>query len=144
MNDGTAPKPTTVLIVDDQPDVLIRLHDLVKARFPDARVMVASTGGAALESSVTPDVVVCDYGLPGMDGVETLAQVRKQWPHARRVLMTDNPDVDIAVDAINEAEVARFLLKPIAPDLFLDALDVTHAAKRPESRFGRIPRQPKY
>ena len=69
-------KGITVLLVDDQPDVL----ELVRRLLAEcgAEVKVAASGAAALQvlRDARPDILVSDIGMPGMDGYELIAQVR--------------------------------------------------------------------
>ncbi len=57
-------------------------------------------------------VVVSDYHMPDMDGVEFLAEVARQWPTAVRIMLTGCEDHDIAIKAINHNAVHRYLSKP--------------------------------
>jgi DNA-binding NtrC family response regulator len=61
------------------------------------------------------DVVVSDERMPGMTGSQFLSEVRKQWPHTIRMILSGQADLEAAVRAINEGEVYRFLLKPCHP-----------------------------
>jgi len=71
-----------ILVVDDEPDTLEMFHDALEAAGAD--VCAAVTGAAALAVAETwpPDLVVTDLGLPGMDGYDLLAAIRKMRPAA--------------------------------------------------------------
>ena len=58
------------------------------------------------------DVVVSDQRMPGMTGIEVLAQVRNQRPAAMRLLLTGYSDLAAIVGSVNEGEVFRFINKP--------------------------------
>jgi CheY-like chemotaxis protein len=68
---------TTVLAVDDEPDALRLLAEILEAA--GARVITAASGAAALEKAcaVHPDVLIADLGMPLMDGFELIRRVRQ-------------------------------------------------------------------
>lgn len=102
-----------ILFVDDEPGVLKAMQRL----FHDEpyEILTASGGCAALEllQSIGPvQLVISDYRMPGMTGVEFLQQVMHQWPDTRRVILSAFPDSDVLLAALNEGRVHRFLVKP--------------------------------
>jgi DNA-binding NtrC family response regulator len=58
------------------------------------------------------DAVVSDYNMPRMNGLDMLTQVRIMRPEVLRILITARADVHLAVRALNEGAVHRFLMKP--------------------------------
>lgn len=113
-----------ILIVDDEPDILESLQDLFAADLPEVDVTTAESGQDALDalSQNAHDLVISDYKMPGMDGLELLRRVRQEAPQVPRVLMTAFPDLTIAIDAINEASVENFFVKPLEPDDIIDQI----------------------
>lgn len=101
-----------VLFVDDEP----HLREAFKRIFhQDAiEVVTASSGPEALSILETGDyaVVVSDERMPGMTGCELLTEVRQRYPSTVRIMLTGYATLELALDAINKAEVHRFLLKP--------------------------------
>ncbi|HVV87053.1 MAG TPA: response regulator, partial [Kofleriaceae bacterium] len=117
----TAPPRARLLIVDDEPELLESLTDLLRR---DAEVRTAVGGEAALElaSRFHPQVVVSDMRMPGMDGAELLARIREREPDAVRILLTGYTDLEAALRAVNEGGVFRFLTKPCPPSTLRKAL----------------------
>jgi DNA-binding NtrC family response regulator len=74
------------------------------------------------------DVVVADYLMPGMDGLEFLAEVRRIRPVASRIILTGYADKDAAIRAINEVGLYHFVEKPWRNEELL--LILRHAAER--------------
>lgn len=105
-----------VLFVDDEPRVLTSMRALFRR---DYHVHLANSGKEALALlKVQPvDVIVTDQRMPGLSGVETLAQVKRLAPNAMRILLTGYADANAIQGSINEGEVFRFLNKPCRPDL---------------------------
>ncbi|GIW55296.1 MAG: hypothetical protein KatS3mg082_1700 [Nitrospiraceae bacterium] len=61
-------------------------------------------------------VVVSDYRMPGMDGIAFLSTVRERVPDTVRVLLTGNADLQMAIEAINQGQIFRFLTKPCSTE----------------------------
>lgn len=71
-----------VLVVDDEPDTLEMFRDALEAAGADVRVAATSGEGLSVAETWRPDLVVTDLGLPGMDGYDLLAAIRKTRPAA--------------------------------------------------------------
>ncbi len=111
------------LIVDDDPDVLRAVERDLRKRYADRyRILRADSGKTALEALVelekrddTVALFVVDQRMPEMTGVEFLAQAIRLFPDAKRTLLTAYADTDAAIQAINEAKIHHYLLKPWDP-----------------------------
>ncbi|WP_432734816.1 HD domain-containing phosphohydrolase [Maridesulfovibrio sp. FT414] len=79
-------------------------------------------GLEALVSSTPYQVVIADYVLPGMRGTEFLAKARELFPGVVRILICGNKNYNVAVNAINECGVFRFLPKPCSASVMRKAL----------------------
>ena len=106
------PGEASVLIVDDDEHVRRALKRVLKrAR---ARLHEAPDAEAALAIlAVEPvHVVISDYRMPGMSGVEFLRVVKDRWPRVQRVLLTGQADTAAIEEAVNQSEIFRFIWKP--------------------------------
>jgi len=105
-----------VLIVDDEPELLEIYGDLLERA--GYQVETAGDGRAALKRLLSGqfNLVLSDISMPDMDGLHLLRAVREQDLDVPVVLMTGDPRVDTAVQAV-EYGALRYLLKPIAEDL---------------------------
>lgn len=104
-----------ILLIDDEPHVLSALKRLMRASFGTRiAVEVFSQPELALRRirEVTFEVVMSDYRMPEMSGIDVLRQVREVQPHAVRMILSATSDFAIIQQAINEVEVYRFLAKP--------------------------------
>ena len=133
MTDGDQ-KPR-ILYVDDEADLLFLFSDLLS---DDYEVATAASPEEALElldqEQRTPfAVIVSDLRMPGMDGIEFLARSRFIAPQAARLLLTAHADFDVAVNAINQGYVFRFLTKPCPPEVLVEAVKAA-LAQRDESQ----------
>ena len=117
-----------VLIADDQPLIRTGLRILLGAQDGIDVVGEASTGaGAVTESArLAPDVVVMDIRMPGTDGIQATAQVIRQ-PPAPRVLVLTTYDIDEYVYDALAAGASGFLLKDARPEELVDGVRVIAA-----------------
>jgi response regulator RpfG family c-di-GMP phosphodiesterase len=66
-----------------------------------------------------PDLIISDFQMPKMDGLEFLCEAKKLYPNVSRILLTDGADREDLVRAINQAEIFRYIEKPWYKDYFL-------------------------
>ncbi|SDR83703.1 thioredoxin reductase (NADPH) [Friedmanniella luteola] len=112
-----------LLTVDDDPTVSRAVaRDLRRQYGADYRVMRADSGPEALDlirdvvlRGEQVAVILADYRMPRMNGVEFLEQAMDLVPQARRALLTAYADTDAAIAAINVVDVDHYLLKPWEP-----------------------------
>ena len=110
----TAPDRTPVLlIVDDEEMVLSSLRSFLTLE-TEYEVLTFSSAAEALEAvnGRTIDLVVSDYLMPGMTGIDFLLEVKKLQPHATRILLTGYADKENAIKAINEVGLYQYVEKP--------------------------------
>jgi len=100
-----------VVIVDDDRAVAEALQEALQ---PEFEVVAVTRPQAALAALADRDVSVllADQRMPGMDGVELLAEARQRHPEVVGVLITAYADVEAAMEAINAARAFAFLTKP--------------------------------
>jgi DNA-binding NtrC family response regulator len=106
-------KKPTVLIVDDEEMVLTTLRNFLELE-TTYRVITKQSPVEALDvvRNDRVDVIVADFMMPDMDGIEFLKRAREIRSHATRILLTGYADVRNAIRAINEAGLYQYLEKP--------------------------------
>jgi len=111
-----------ILFVDDEAAIVAGMVRQFRNQFD---LTPAGGGQEALEllRSAGPfAVVVSDYKMPVMDGIQFLAKVRELSADTVRVMLTGHADLDTAMQAVNEGNIFRFLTKPCPPDVFSNTL----------------------
>jgi thioredoxin reductase (NADPH) len=112
-----------ILTVDDDPSVSRAIaRDLRRRYGENHRIIRASSAAEALEAlkeiklrGGRVAVMLADYRMPQMNGIEFLEQAMDLFPNARRALLTAYADTDAAIQAINLVDVDHYLLKPWDP-----------------------------
>ena len=136
-----------ILIVDDEEIVLVALRDtLLREGYT-----VISSPHAVHALSVLKEqefsVVITDQQMPMVSGLDFLGQVRQIQPDATRILITAVLNISTLIDAVNKAEIYRFVVKPWSREELLDsvksargnfACDFDHAAKLTTSNDHRV------
>ena len=142
---------TAILTVDDDPGVSRAVARDLRRRYGEQhRVVRAESSAAALdalrEMKLRGDqvaVILADYRMPELNGIEFLEQAMDIYPGARRALLTAYADTSAAIDAINVVDVDHYLLKPWDPpeeklypvvDALLEAWETSDRRPVPETR----------
>jgi thioredoxin reductase (NADPH) len=113
----------TILTVDDDPAVSRAVARDLRRRYGEQyRIVRAESGSDALEAlrqlKLRGDLVamiMADYRMPELNGIDFLEQAMDIYPGARRVLLTAYADTGAAIDAINVVDLDHYLLKPWDP-----------------------------
>lgn len=116
-----------VLFVDDEPNLLAGMQLNLRREF---EVLIANSGEEALTIlAATPDlaVLVCDMRMPRMNGAAVLTRACAIAPSVTRILLTGQSDISLAISAVNDGQIFRFLTKPCQRDVLVASL---HAAVR--------------
>jgi nitrogen regulation protein NR(I) len=124
----------TVLIVDDEPNVLYALRKRLTAA--DREIVVTETAEEALKlvASKKPDLVLLDVRLPDMSGLDAFSRMRELDPRAVVIIMTAYSTTDTAIDAMRRGAY-DYLIKPVDPRTLIgvvdQAIEVSRLIRRP-------------
>lgn len=117
-----------VLLVDDEPSVLAAYRRHLQGRFDVTTCAEPELALELLGREGPFGVVVSDYRMPRMNGVELLSEAQRQHPDVTRVMLTGQADYQATLAAINEGHIFRFLTKPCPPNALsatiADAIEV--------------------
>lgn len=121
-------KPLRVMVVEDQPQILESLVQLLPASGNVVVAASARTGEEALRllPASRPEVVLCDLGLPGIDGVETTRRIKAMSPEVEILMFTVFDEEEHVLSAIR-AGASGYLLKGTPGPRIVEALEDVQA-----------------
>ncbi len=117
-----------VLIVDDELDFREIIVKRLRAR--NIEVSGVESGHLALEAleSSEPDVIILDVRMPGLDGIETLREIKKKKPLTEVIMLTGQASVDSGIKGM-QLGAFDYLIKPIALDELLEKVRMAYERK---------------
>ena len=141
----SATSPIRIMLVDDHFLVRMGLLGTLGAE-KDMTVVAEAENGAEAVSQFRhfqPDVTLMDLRLPGMDGIESTAAIRREFPKAR-IIVLSTYDGDEDIHRALEAGAAGYLLKEIQRDALLRAIRDVHLGNRclPPTVAARLAQRP--
>ncbi len=111
----TASARETILVVDDEPQVLVALEDLLSDDFLVLKSESAERALHLVEDEPDIAVVISDQRMPKMHGDELLTRLRTRIG-AERILATGFADLTAVVRAVNEGQIFAYVTKPWDPE----------------------------
>lgn len=114
-----------VLLVDDEAEFLDTLVKRIKKRNVHVTGVESGEKALAFLSEQPVDVVVLDVRMPGMDGIETLREIKKKHPLVEVIMLTGHASLEVAIEGM-ELGAFDYLMKPIDIDELLYKLEDAH------------------
>lgn len=103
----------SVLVVDDEPDFLETLVKRLGRRGFQVHGVGSGTEALSLLEQTSYDVVVLDVMMPGMDGIETLREIKLAWPKTQVILLSGHGGEEIGLRGMAYGAYT-YLLKPVS------------------------------
>jgi DNA-binding NtrC family response regulator len=125
-----------VLLVDDEVPFVETVTKRLKKR--DLQVSTAFSGAEALEKlgkERNVEVVILDVKMPGMDGIETLREIKRKYPLVEVVMLTGHATVETAIEGM-KLGAFDYLMKPCDMDILISK--VREAASRKRGQEDKI------
>ncbi|HHW78832.1 MAG TPA: sigma-54-dependent Fis family transcriptional regulator, partial [Xanthomonadaceae bacterium] len=101
-----------ILIIDDEATLAKNIKIYLSRHGYEARVATSGEEGLAQLDSFKPDVVLLDYQMQGLDGLEVLRRIRVEAAHIKVIMLTGHGGVQVAVEAM-KAGAYDYLTKPV-------------------------------
>ena len=117
-----------ILIVDDETPICDLIKHILETLRPGYRVMAVKDGQATLAQLEQHnfDLVITDYQLAGMDGLELARYLSKRWPNIPIILISGKPPPDIR-EQVKVLGLAGFLRKPFSPTQLVELVETVLA-----------------
>lgn len=109
----------TLYVVDDEPTITEGVKLALESRYRVGTHSTAETALAAMEDD-PPDLVLLDIGLPGMNGVDALREIKERYPDVLVIMITAYEDVETVISAM-KLGAHDYIVKP----LYMDGLEIT-------------------
>ncbi len=119
-----------VLLVDDESEFVETFSERLELR--DLNISKAFSGEGALqvlEKNHDLEVVILDVKMPGMDGIETLEEIKKQFPLVEVIMLSGHSTVESAIEGMKKGAF-DYLMKPCDMDQIIDKVSEAVAKKR--------------
>lgn len=111
-----------ILVIDDSRVSRMMVNAILKKTYPDSQLYEASNAEETLALEINDELshIICDYNMPGMDGVELSMELQKKYPDAKITLLTAN--IQAATRNKAEDQGIRFAKKPVTEERILSIL----------------------
>ena len=117
-----------VLLVDDEVEFLETLIKRMKKRNVDITGAKSGEEALAVLDQNQVDVVILDVRMPGMDGIDTLKEIKRKHPLIEVIMLTGHASVEVAVQGM-ELGAFDYLMKPINIDDLIYKVEDAHKSK---------------
>ncbi len=114
-----------VMLVDDEENVLRALVRVLRREKLEVETYTSAPEALRRLEVIPFDVIVADYRMPEMNGVEFLTQAKRLQPQTMRLILSGMADRDALEKAINQAEIYRFVSKPWDDDELRNLISAT-------------------
>jgi response regulator RpfG family c-di-GMP phosphodiesterase len=112
-----------ILFVDDEPNILLAIQRQLRKKYELDIATSPMEGLEKIKNNGPFAVVVSDFRMPEMDGVQFLTKVREIEADTVRMMLTGFADVKVTINAVNEGKIFRFLTKPCPSETLISALN---------------------
>ncbi len=106
-------RPIRILLVDDSDVTLHLLSLMIRSEGYEVFTSTDPEAVPGLVGELNIDILVSDWSMPVLDGLELFKLVSRLHPDVVRIMLTAYPTLQLAIDAVNGGQVNRFLTKPM-------------------------------
>jgi CheY-like chemotaxis protein len=114
---------TKVLVVDDEQTIANTLSWVLDKEGYETRSAYSGESAVATAQTFAPDVLICDFFMEGMTGLEAAIQIRNRFPSCKVLLVSGHVSIaELSQQAEEKAYKFDYLAKPVHPRILLDVL----------------------
>jgi len=117
-----------VMIVDDELDFLETIVKRLKVRGIDATGVESGYKALEVLDGSNPDVIILDVKMPGLDGIETLREIKKKKPLTEVIMLTGHASVESGIQGM-QLGAFDYVMKPVALDELLEKMRQAYERK---------------
>jgi DNA-binding NtrC family response regulator len=118
----------TMLVIDDEDIVLESCRRIFSAEGFQVTCTTSPREGLRLIENVSFDVILCDWKMPGFDGMDVLAELNQRSPGSAVIMISGYPTVDRTAEAMKRGAM-DYVAKPFTPDEIVGAVQKALARK---------------
>jgi K+-sensing histidine kinase KdpD len=112
-----------ILFLDDEKDIVFTFERTFRRYFNITTATSAAEALDIIKKSPPFAAIISDYNMPKMNGMQFLAEVKNISPNSVRIMLTGHADFDTVMDAVNENNIYKFLLKPVPTEVLKEQID---------------------
>jgi len=105
-----------IALVDDEKNILRALRRVLQGETCEIETFTSAHEALRRAQVAIFDLVLSDYRMPEMDGIDLLTEFRRLQPDAMRLMLSGHKDREMIIDAVNQAGIFRFVSKPWEDD----------------------------
>jgi DNA-binding NtrC family response regulator len=110
-----------IVVIDDERPILLTLEALLTRHGHEPQLAHTGAAGLALVRKLKPDLVLLDLGLPDVDGLDVLRELKAEFPQMPVIIVTANDSLSNAIDSIKQGAF-HFISKPYAVEELLNLI----------------------
>lgn len=118
--------PERILIVEDEELLADNLKSFLGRRSPDVRIAPDAEAAIAMARTFSPDLVILDYGLPGIDGLRAYKDIVGSGPDQASCVMITGYMTDKVAESAHQRGITQLLCKPFSFAELQNAIDLSH------------------
>lgn len=123
-----------VLIIDDEEIVRISCHRILAPEGYEVRSTGSAAEGFVLLEKEPSDIVLTDFKMPDIDGIEVLKRIKAQWPEIEVIMITGyqtiSASISNAAEAIRSLGAFDYIEKPFNPDAIVEVIEKAMTYKK--------------